>query len=102
MSDKPIDFKPALDFHTLYVESFIMNPVNPRRGMHHSYPLRVIDELWTKTWEFPMNPHVIKQLKANGEASYTVRDPHGFKPDLLFQYRIRRSKHADMMKLKNV
>lgn len=92
------EFKIAPDFNTLYVKSFIMNPNNPRMGMHHSYPLRVIDELWTKQWEFPVNPFVIKQLKANGEAEYVVKDPQGLRPDIMFTYTIRQSKFADMMR----
>lgn len=68
--------------------------VLPRRLRKEAVVLRSIDELSTREFAFPMPAVVIKALKTNGECQYY------FGEGLFFHYHLRKTKHADMLKIK--
>lgn len=105
---KPRDFKVAPDAHTLQVICWGTKNNKPVKIREEHYVLRIIDELWTHKWPFPFDEKVVMDLKANGEAKYEVPKPQlppgvpGKLPDIWMTFKFRKTKHADMLKLKNV
>lgn len=104
--NQPNYFKPAKDAHTLYIKITAMRETGPYLLREDSFTLRDLDELMTRRWDFAFPPVKKLELREFGVSEYIVDTPPGSSkaklPPLVFNYRLRKTKHADLLRLKNV
>lgn len=85
-----------MDAHTLYITAirYAKTDVLPRRLRKDAVVLRSLDELGLRKFEFPMPEEVVRALRSKGECQYYWGE------GLYYHYLLRKTRHADMLKIK--